>query len=280
MSHIALEDLARLVDEAPGAHEAAHLGTCEECRLQLNALREDVQALSMLPDMAPPADSWAAIERRLTDEGLIRTRRRLRGVPWPGLVQMAAALVLFIAGSLAGRISAGPGGPMMADAAPAATAPLPTAGSNGAAPQGPTTPAPVYVATGEPDTRQPDAQQRDAAQPAPRTAPAPNPNVTLASSGFDLGGLPGTMDEAIIQLRQAEDLYLTALTRYAEMATQAEAGDPVARLAALQSIVMTTQAALNQTPTDPVINGYHLTALAQRDAALRQVAAVTGDRWY
>jgi hypothetical protein len=275
MSHIALEDLARLVDEAPGVHEAAHLGTCADCRLQLDALREDVQALSMLPDMAPPADSWAAIERRLTDEGLIRSRRRLRSVPWPGFVQLAAALVLFIAGSLAGRISAGPGGPMVAEAPPAATAPLPTAGGNGAAPQDRPTPAPLYVAA-----EQPDAQQREAAQPAPRTAPAPNTNVTLASSGFDLAGQPGTMDEAIIQLRQAEDLYLTALTRYAELATQAEAGDPVARLAALQSIVMTTQAALNQTPTDPVINGYHLTALAQRDAALRQVAAATGDRWY
>jgi hypothetical protein len=81
-------------------------------------------------------------------------------------------------------------------------------------------------------------------------------------------------------LRQAEELYLAALTRYAELAIQAESGDPVARLAALQSIVMTTQAALNQTPMDPVINGYHLTALAQRDATLRQVAAVTSDPAY
>jgi hypothetical protein len=43
---------------------------------------------------------------------------------------------------------------------------------------------------------------------------------------------------------------------------------------------MTTQAALNETPTDPVINGYHLTALAQRDATLRQVAAASSERWY
>jgi hypothetical protein len=273
MSHLTLEDLARLVDEAPGAHEAAHLGTCEECRLQLDALRDDVQALSMLPDMAPPADSWAAIERRLTDEGLI-TRRSSRSAPWPRLAQLAAALVLFIAGSLAGRISAGPGGPMVADGPSAGSAPAPTAVDTGAAPQHRTAPAPVYVAA------EPAVQQHEAAQPAPRSAPPANPNVTLASSGFDLSGQPRTMDEAIVQLRQAEDLYLAALTRYAELATQAETGDPVSRLAALQSIVMTTQAALNQTPTDPVINGYHLTALSHRDAALRQVAAATGDRWY
>jgi hypothetical protein len=277
MSHLTLEDLARLVDEAPGAHESAHLGICEECRLQLDALRDDVQALSMLPDMAPPADSWAAIERRLTDEGLIRAHRGSRSVPWPRLAQLAAALVLFIAGSLAGRISAGPGGQMMADAPSAGVAPTPapTAEDAGAAPHDRTAPAPAYVATEEPA-----AQQHEAAQPAPRSAPPANPNVTLASSGFDLSAQPRTMDEAIVQLRQAEDLYLAALTRYAELATQAETGDPVSRLAALQSIVMTTQAALNQTPTDPVINGYHLTALSHRDAALRQVAAATGDRWY
>jgi hypothetical protein len=274
MSHLTLEDLARLVDEAPGAHESAHLGICEECRLQLDALRDDVQALSMLPDMAPPADSWATIERRLTDEGLIRSSRGSRSVPWPRLAQLAAALVLFMAGSLAGRMSAGPGGQMAADVPSAGISPTPTAGATGAAPQDRTAPAPVYVAA------EPAVQQHEAAQSTPRSVPPANPNVTLASSGFDLGGQPRTVDEAIIQLRQAEDLYLAALTRYAELATQAEAGDPVARLAALQSIVMTTQAALNQTPTDPVINGYHLTALSHRDAALRQVAAATGDRWY
>jgi hypothetical protein len=75
-------------------------------------------------------------------------------------------------------------------------------------------------------------------------------------------------------------MYLEALTRYAELASQAESGDPVARLAALQSIILTTQAALNETPTDPVINGYHLTALAQRDATLRQVALASGEQWY
>jgi hypothetical protein len=74
-------------------------------------------------------------------------------------------------------------------------------------------------------------------------------------------------------------MYLAALTRYATRLERG-AGDPIARLAALQSIVMTTQAALNQSPTDPVINGYHLTALAQRDATLKQVAATSSDRWH
>jgi hypothetical protein len=88
------------------------------------------------------------------------------------------------------------------------------------------------------------------------------------------------MDEAAQLLRETEVRYLEALTAYAELALDAEAGDPVARLATLQSIILTTQAALNETPTDPVINGYHLTALAQRDATLRQVAAASSERWY
>jgi hypothetical protein len=48
----------------------------------------------------------------------------------------------------------------------------------------------------------------------------------------------------------------------------------VSRLAALEGIVLTTRAALDDAPADPVINGYHLTALEQRDAILRQIQEV------
>ena len=34
--------------------------------------------------------------------------------------------------------------------------------------------------------------------------------------------------------------------------------------------MLTTRAALGQSPADPVINGYHLTALAQRNATIKQ----------
>jgi len=106
-----------------------------------------------------------------------------------------------------------------------------------------------------------------------------NPNVRLASSG-GVAAAPASLEEAAALLRQTEEPYFNALTRYAELATGSPVGDPVARLAALQAIVNTTAAALSQAPTDPVVNGYHLTALAQRDAALKQVAAATGERWY
>jgi hypothetical protein len=43
--------------------------------------------------------------------------------------------------------------------------------------------------------------------------------------------------------------------------------------------VITTRAALGQAPTDPVINGYHLTALAQRDAMLKQIKTTPATSW-
>src|SRR5690606_3462243 len=108
------------------------------------------------------------------------------------------------------------------------------------------------------------------------TATASGPRAAAFASNVQ----PASLDEAVRALRQTEDLYLGALTRYAELAADADPGDPVARLAALQSIILTTQAALSQTPADPVLNGYHLSAVAQRDATLRQVAAASSEQWY
>jgi hypothetical protein len=83
-----------------------------------------------------------------------------------------------------------------------------------------------------------------------------------------------TAAEASAQLRAAELRYRMALSRYAELSGADAATDPVNRLAALEGIVLTTRAALKDSPADPVINGYHLAALGQRDALLRQISAV------
>jgi hypothetical protein len=275
MSHLTLEELARLLDEAPAAQEAAHLGTCELCRAELEQLREDQQSLSLLPDVAPAPDAWAALEHRLVAEGLIR--RRGFAPASTRMLQIAAALVLFLGGTIAGRMSVQVGETTLAQLPPPATsAPADAEATRGV----PVPPAPETALAAGADAPATD----DNTAGTPRTQPHRSPNVALASNNFTLGPQVNTqvntMEDAITVLRQAEELYLAALTRYAELATQAEDGDPIARLAALTSIVMTTQAALSQTPMDPVINGYHLTALAQRDATLRQVAAATGDRVY
>ncbi len=82
---------------------------------------------------------------------------------------------------------------------------------------------------------------------------------------------PATVTEAAQRLQQAESAYTAALAAYSEVGGNLPAPDPVSRLAALEGIVLTTRAALNEAPADPVINGYHLTALEQRDAILRQI---------
>jgi hypothetical protein len=276
MPHLSAETLARLVDEAPLPPEQAHLDACSECRAELDAMRDDVQALALLPDMAPAPDAWDTLSARLQEEGLMR--RRSLTFPVSRYAQLAAAIVLFVAGTAAGRLTAAPGTDAAATSAQAGagmpvatTSPTNGGGITGFMGAGDD---PVQVATAEcavaPRPAPGGAPRQDNARPLP---PRQSP-VNFASSGGRVQQ-PGTMDEAAALLRQTEQLYLTALTRYAELTTQSEVNDPVARLAALQSIVMTTQAALSQTPSDPVINGAHLTAVAQRDAALRQVAAVS-----
>ena len=89
---------------------------------------------------------------------------------------------------------------------------------------------------------------------------------------------PATHGDAAAAVRQAEAAYLAELGRYAELVGgHDEVFDPVARLAALESIVLTTRVALERAPADPVINGYHLSAVAQRDAILRRLAPASAD---
>jgi hypothetical protein len=93
-----------------------------------------------------------------------------------------------------------------------------------------------------------------------------------------------TAEEAGTRLRAAEQQYRAALSRYAELAGADATVDPVNRLAALEGIVLTTRAALKESPADPVINGYHLAAMGQRDALLRQISAARSGEaeqpWY
>jgi len=88
---------------------------------------------------------------------------------------------------------------------------------------------------------------------------------------------PATVAEAAQHLQEAEALYNAALVNYARTGGDLPAADPISRLAALEGIVLTTRAALNEAPADPVINGYHLTALEQRDALLRRIGGTDPD---
>lgn len=243
MSHLTIETLARLVDESPDPTENGHLDICEECRSELEYLRADAAALKTLPDPQPPIAAWSALEQQLAREGL------LRRTGWTThAMRIAAVLAVFILGTVMGAMFMRPG-----------VAPLATT------PPGPALTIPA-AAISPPVIR--DTPRSAAVMTA---APVAGPRVAARPAA--------TAEEAVARLRDAENAYLNALGRVSDFNGRAETTDPVTRLAALESIVATTRAALGQAPADPVINGYHLTAVAQRDATLRQLAA-SGQNWY
>ena len=118
-----------------------------------------------------------------------------------------------------------------------------------------------------------------------RWSPVPALRIAAGLALFLLGGVAGAMvrpsspeaapvasADASQQLREAELAYRAALAQYAETSDTPPAANPAARLATLETIVLTTQEALRQAPADPVINGYHFAAMSQRDATIRTLA--------
>ena len=112
MRHLTTETLARLLDEKPGPEERDHLESCSECAAELRALQEQTEALSALPALRPPPGDWDELEDRLAGEGLIRRADRGTGPGWtpfgmpaPGWLQAAAALVLFLGGTGVGLMA-------------------------------------------------------------------------------------------------------------------------------------------------------------------------------
>jgi len=87
-----------------------------------------------------------------------------------------------------------------------------------------------------------------------------------------------TVDDARLAQAQAQSLYQSATAFLAQQDTAGQAVDsPSAmrtRLAALDRARDVMGEALNDAPYDPVINGYYLTTLGQREATLRQLNTV------
>lgn len=97
---------------------------------------------------------------------------------------------------------------------------------------------------------------------------------TVAQVSRDSGAFTSA-DEARAAQQRSELLYQQATAYLARIDTTG-AGDPNpvayrSRLAALDRVLSTTRDALREAPHDPVINGYYLTTLGQREATLRQL---------
>jgi hypothetical protein len=115
----------------------------------------------------------------------------------------------------------------------------------------------------------------------PASGGAALPATTYALTSTAARSLP----EAEAAVRLAERRYMDALVQYRQlMDTEvgAQGTTPESRLAALEYLVAAGQAALEQAPADPIINGFLASALAERqatrEATLRQVGSA--DDWY
>ena len=240
MSHLSTDRLAALGDDEPTPAEAAHLATCAECARERAAYRTLVAMAHAERDaIGLPLTRWDAIAEALAADQRTAARPEVtlhRALPASRFARASRRPMQIAAGLLlvAGGMVAGR---VTADVPvlPVANRLVPPAPGSGA--------ALVNVAL-------------------------PNADSLFFSS----------VDEAREAQRQSEAVYQEAIAYLARHDT-ASAGDgsPVAyrsRLAALDQVLSTTQEAMRQAPHDPVINGYYLTTLGQREATLRQLNTV------
>ena len=113
------------------------------------------------------------------------------------------------------------------------------------------------------------------ARPLPLTE---QPSLTTASVSTDSTPHFRSIDEARAAQAQSQFMYQTATAFLAQRDTANRAPEnPAAirtRLAALDRTRQVLDQALDEAPYDPVINGYYLTTLGQREATLRQLNTV------
>ena len=275
MQHLTLEELARLVDEAPEPAEAEHLRDCLVCRRERDAMRAQTSALASLADPEPRPGAWRALGVALAAEGLMRPASARAFRTSHPLLRIAAALLLFATGAAAGlsllrpgttpHVAQAPVQPSKGEGRVLGVAQLPPARAESQVVDAPAAAEPALPAAELPVARLVSARVGDAVPATPlRRAPALTPEARAAARELD----------------EAEAAYVAALRKYAEIADPASGADPETRLSALQTLVETTGRALEQAPGDPVLNGYHLAVLDERDALRRQIDRAAQNAWY
>ena len=110
----------------------------------------------------------------------------------------------------------------------------------------------------------------------PRVAATPSAPGQATTAATD--SVFRSIDEARAAQRRSEQTYQQAVAYLARFDSSAvDDGSPVAyksRLAAFDRVLSATGEALREAPHDPVINGYYLTTLGQREATIRQLNTV------
>jgi hypothetical protein len=256
MPHLSAERLAALADSGvmPEAHEHDHLTHCGECALERRAYAALVHgANAERRAIAAPLTTWDGIAAGLRAEGLIGDASA-RGTP-PGAVQPrnVQAMGMRVVGSSWLRAAA----------------------------------AIALLAGGA-------AAGRASAVAGPLAVASPIPAVTTAEGG-DAFAAPAawpaqdlipeyrTAAEAEAALQRLEVAYQHAAAYLAgsDTASRVDATEDYrTRLVALDRASRTMREAMEKAPYDPVITGYYLTTLGEREATLRQlnVAVPAGAR--
>lgn len=277
MQHLDLEQLARLVDGPAEPAEAEHLRGCLVCRRELAEMRAQTEALASLEDPEVPPRMWAALEAQLLEEKLIRAPARVRPLGFSRAhLRIAASLALFLMGGAAGAMlwrtpqagSIATLNPAAAEA-PRATTSRPASLM--------TAPEVTYVT--EIPARA-DGNGARLAMNGGTAAPADTPRAVAPRRTTPRRATAVEADRAARELMQAQAAYMAALQRLAAIADPASGNPPETRLAALDRLVQLTAEALDRVPGDPVINGYHLAAVAERDAVRRELEKDASTEWF
>ena len=115
---------------------------------------------------------------------------------------------------------------------------------------------------------------------------APLPGVAAQSFTANAGAGPSpterlaadsvfaSIDDARVAQARSEQLYQQAAAFLAQHDSSSVGDGPVAvrsRLAYVDRVLSATRQAMREAPHDPVINGYYLTTIGQREATLRQL---------
>jgi hypothetical protein len=241
MSHLSTERLAALGDEEPTAAEAAHLAACAECARERSAYRALVAMAHAERDaIGIPLTRWDSIAGVLAKEEFTVAPAQPRDRPIGVARGRTARFVRIPVRAAAGLLLLAGGA--VAGRVSAGAPPIPSSvARSGAAAQ--------RVADG-------------------------NARVTAAARERDSVTFASVEEARSAQLR-SESLYQQAAAFLADHDSLGGSDyNPEmvkSRLAALDQMISTTRAAMREAPHDPVINGYYLTTVGQREVALRQL---------
>ncbi|HEX6598169.1 MAG TPA: hypothetical protein VF034_02530 [Gemmatimonadaceae bacterium] len=237
MQHLSTDRLAALGDEQPSPDEATHLAVCASCAREHAAYRSLVaMAHAEQEAIGLPLTRW---------DDLASAYRAEVPAPAPTVARSSAHVTDIAARRRMTRW------PMQAAAGLLLLA--------GGAMLGRASAGASFLPSSE-----------DTATAAGTRASSVTPGVLSVSDSV----FTSVADARAAQQRY-ELLYQQAAAFLAQHDSSALGqGNPVAyrsRLAALDRVISTTRDAMRDAPHDPVINGYYLTTLGQREATLRQL---------